>query len=106
MNERLRVRFAPSPTGHLHVGGARTALYNWLFARHHGGVFLLRIEDTDVDRSTEEAVEGIGGSLEWLRVGLGGAPPEGRPVLSMRLPPRGARGAPQSGPRGGALPSL
>ena len=47
----IRVRFAPSPTGYLHVGGARTALYNWLFARRHGGVFVLRIEDTDLDRS-------------------------------------------------------
>ena len=47
-----RVRFAPSPTGYLHVGGARTALFNWLYARHHGGVFVLRIEDTDVERST------------------------------------------------------
>ena len=46
----VRVRFAPSPTGYLHVGGARTALFNWLFARHHGGVFILRIEDTDVER--------------------------------------------------------
>ena len=66
MNEQVRVRFAPSPTGHLHVGGARTALYNWLFARHHGGTFLLRIEDTDVERSTEESVEAIVESLRWL----------------------------------------
>ena len=50
----VRVRFAPSPTGHLHVGGARTALFNWLFARHHGGTFILRIEDTDRSRSTDE----------------------------------------------------
>ncbi len=62
----IRVRFAPSPTGYLHVGGARTALYNWLFARHHGGVFILRIEDTDVDRSKPELVKGILESLEWL----------------------------------------
>ncbi|MEE9171310.1 MAG: glutamate--tRNA ligase [candidate division NC10 bacterium] len=66
MSERVRVRFAPSPTGHLHVGGARTALYNWLFARHHGGTFILRIEDTDVERSTEESVEAILESLRWL----------------------------------------
>jgi len=66
MSERVRVRFAPSPTGHLHVGGARTALYNWLFARHHGGTFLLRIEDTDADRSTEASVEGILEGLQWL----------------------------------------
>jgi glutamyl-tRNA synthetase len=62
----IRVRFAPSPTGYLHVGGARTALYNWLFARHHGGVFILRIEDTDVDRSKPELVTAILRSLEWL----------------------------------------
>ena len=62
----IRVRFAPSPTGYLHVGGARTALFNWLFARRHGGVFLLRIEDTDVERSSQEMVEGILESLRWL----------------------------------------
>ena len=66
MAESVRVRFAPSPTGHLHVGGARTALFNWLFARHHGGVFLLRIEDTDRDRSTEEAIQQILGAMTWL----------------------------------------
>jgi glutamyl-tRNA synthetase len=62
----VRVRFAPSPTGYLHVGGARTALYNWLFARHHGGVFLLRIEDTDADRSKPELTTAILESMEWL----------------------------------------
>lgn len=62
----VRVRFAPSPTGTLHVGGARTALYNWLFARHHGGTFILRIEDTDVERSTEESVQAILEGLAWL----------------------------------------
>lgn len=62
----VRVRFAPSPTGELHVGGARTALYNWLFARHHGGRFILRIEDTDRSRSTDEAIETIISSLNWL----------------------------------------
>ena len=61
-----RVRFAPSPTGYLHVGGARTALFNWLFARRHGGVFVLRIEDTDVERSSAEMVEGILDGLRWL----------------------------------------
>jgi glutamyl-tRNA synthetase len=64
----VRVRFAPAPTGYLHVGGARTALYNWLFARHHGGSFVLRIEDTDRDRSTDESVEGIQEVLRWLGV--------------------------------------
>jgi glutamyl-tRNA synthetase len=62
----VRVRFAPAPTGFLHVGGARTALFNWLFARHHGGTLVLRIEDTDLERSREEWVEGIGVTLRWL----------------------------------------
>ncbi len=62
----IRVRFAPSPTGYLHVGGARTALYNWLFARHHGGAFILRIEDTDADRSKPELSQAILESLKWL----------------------------------------
>src|ERR1700693_6625002 len=61
-----RVRFAPSPTGYLHVGGARTALFNWLFARHHGGTLVLRIEDTDLERSTSEMVEGILAGMRWL----------------------------------------
>jgi glutamyl-tRNA synthetase len=61
-----RVRFAPSPTGYLHVGGARTALFNWLFARRYGGVFVLRIEDTDAERSSMEMVEGILDGLRWL----------------------------------------
>jgi glutamyl-tRNA synthetase len=64
--ESVRVRFAPSPTGHLHVGGARTALFNWLFARHQAGVFLLRIEDTDRDRSTDEAIHQILDAMTWL----------------------------------------
>ena len=59
-------RFAPSPTGFLHIGGARTALFNYLFARHHGGQYLLRIEDTDKERSTDEAVAAIFEGLEWL----------------------------------------
>src|SRR4051812_8693319 len=61
-----RVRFAPSPTGYLHIGGARTALFNWLLARRHGGIFVLRIEDTDVERSSPEMVEGILDGLRWL----------------------------------------
>ncbi len=63
-----RVRFAPSPTGYLHVGGARTALFNWLFARRHGGVLVLRIEDTDVERSSDEMVTGILDGLRWLGI--------------------------------------
>jgi len=62
------VRFAPSPTGFLHIGGARTALFNWLFAKHHGGSFLLRIEDTDRQRSTKEAVDAIIDGLKWLEL--------------------------------------
>jgi glutamyl-tRNA synthetase len=62
----LRLRFAPSPTGYLHVGGARTALYNWLLARRSGGAFILRIEDTDISRSTEEAIEAIIEDMRWL----------------------------------------
>jgi glutamyl-tRNA synthetase len=61
-----RVRFAPSPTGYLHVGGARTALFNWLFARHFGGTFILRIEDTDFERSSEDMVEGILEGMRWI----------------------------------------
>jgi len=64
----VRVRFAPSPTGYLHIGGARTALYNWLFAKANKGVFILRIEDTDRTRSTEEAVKAILDGLEWLGI--------------------------------------
>jgi len=63
-----RVRFAPSPTGYLHVGGARTALFNWLFARHSKGTLILRIEDTDLERSSEEMVKGILEGLEWLGI--------------------------------------
>ena len=61
-----RVRFAPSPTGYLHVGGARTALFNWLFARHFGGTFILRIEDTDFERSSEAMVDGILEGMRWI----------------------------------------
>jgi glutamyl-tRNA synthetase len=64
----VRLRFAPSPTGYLHVGGARTALFNWLYARHHGGTLVLRIEDTDLERSTPEMVEGILVGLRWLGI--------------------------------------
>ena len=61
-----RLRFAPSPTGYLHVGGARTALFNWLYAKKYGGQFLLRVEDTDKARSTEESTRAIFEGLEWL----------------------------------------
>jgi glutamyl-tRNA synthetase len=68
----VRVRFAPSPTGYLHIGGARTALFNWLFARHEGGEFLLRIENTDVGREVAEATDQIQGTLSWLGLGWDG----------------------------------
>src|SRR4051812_2720382 len=76
---QMRVRFAPSPTGALHIGGARTALYNWLIARRHGGEFLLRIEDTDRERSTPENVEQIFDALRWL-----GLDHDGEPVFQSR----------------------
>jgi glutamyl-tRNA synthetase len=74
-----RVRFAPSPTGYLHVGGARTALFNWLYARRHGGVFVLRIEDTDVERSSTDMVEGILDGLRWLGLDWDEGPKIGGP---------------------------
>jgi glutamyl-tRNA synthetase len=74
-----RVRFAPSPTGYLHVGGARTALFNWLFARSTGGAFVLRIEDTDVERSSDEMVEGILDGLRWLGLDWDEGPKIGGP---------------------------
>jgi glutamyl-tRNA synthetase len=68
MDKQVRVRFAPSPTGYLHIGGARTALFNWLFARHNGGKFILRIEDTDKERSTDESIKAILDSMKWLEL--------------------------------------
>ena len=68
LGPKPRVRFAPSPTGYLHVGGARTALFNWLFARHEGGALLLRIEDTDLERNRPELVDGILAGLKWLGI--------------------------------------
>ena len=67
-NVKVRTRFAPSPTGYLHVGGARTALYSWLFAKHNNGEFVLRIEDTDLERSTPEATAAIIEGMEWLNL--------------------------------------
>ncbi|MDP2144376.1 MAG: glutamate--tRNA ligase [Gallionella sp.] len=64
----VRTRFAPSPTGYLHIGGARTALFSWAYARKHGGTFILRIEDTDVERSTPEAVQAILDGMDWLKL--------------------------------------
>jgi glutamyl-tRNA synthetase len=75
----VRVRFAPSPTGYLHVGGARTALFNWLYARRHGGVFVLRIEDTDAERSSDDMVRAILTSLRWMGVDWDEGPEVGGP---------------------------
>ncbi|RTL71159.1 MAG: glutamate--tRNA ligase [Hyphomicrobiales bacterium] len=74
MTKTVVTRFAPSPTGYLHIGGARTALFNWLYARHTGGKFLLRIEDTDRERSTESAIQAILDGLKWLELDWDGEP--------------------------------
>ena len=75
----VRTRFAPSPTGFLHLGGARTALFSWAFARHYGGTFILRIEDTDLERSTPEAVQAILDGMAWL-----GLTPDEGPFYQMQ----------------------
>ena len=80
----VRVRFAPSPTGHLHVGGARTAIFNWLFARHHGGRFILRIEDTDIERSTRESEQMVLDDLRWLGLHWDEGPDAGGPHAPYR----------------------
>jgi glutamyl-tRNA synthetase len=80
----VRVRFAPSPTGHLHVGGARTAIFNWLYARHHGGTFILRVEDTDVERSTRESEEMVLADLRWLGLPWEEGPDVGGPHAPYR----------------------
>ncbi len=64
----VKTRFAPSPTGYLHIGGARTALFSWLYARKSGGTFVLRIEDTDLERSTQESVDAIFAGMDWLEL--------------------------------------
>ncbi|MGA7617070.1 MAG: glutamate--tRNA ligase [Thermoanaerobaculia bacterium] len=79
MSENVRVRFAPSPTGHLHVGGARTAIFNWLFASHHGGTLVLRVEDTDQARSTVESEQMVLDDLRWLGVEWNEGPDVGGP---------------------------
>ena len=68
MTEQMRVRFAPSPTGPFHIGGARSALFNWLLAKKNNGKFILRIENTDLDRSTIESEENIKDALKWLGI--------------------------------------
>ena len=75
----VRTRFAPSPTGYLHIGGVRTALFNWLFARKHGGTFILRIDDTDAGRNVEEALAPILSGLRWLGIDWDEGPEVGGP---------------------------
>ena len=105
MASPVRTRFAPSPTGLLHVGGVRTALFSWLYARHHGGRFVLRIEDTDETREHPEAIEQIQRSLRWVGLewdegpGVGG---DHAPYVQSErraAPPRGRREVPRRGPR-------
>ena len=80
----VRVRFAPSPTGYLHIGGARTALFNWLFARKMGGKLILRIEDTDIERLKEDSVSQILTSLKWLGINWDEGPePAANTVLTI-----------------------
>src|SRR6266404_6901228 len=79
MTDSVVTRFAPSPTGFLHIGGARTALFNWLYARHTGGTFVLRIEDTDAARNSQEAVEVILNGLRWLGLDWDEGPVSGDP---------------------------
>ena len=86
----VRVRFAPSPTGHLHVGGARTAIFNWLFARHHGGAFIIRVEDTDQARSTRESEQMVLDDLRWLGLDWDEGPDTGGPHAPYRQSERRA----------------
>ncbi|MAZ64701.1 MAG: glutamate--tRNA ligase, partial [Dehalococcoidia bacterium] len=89
MAENVRVRYAPSPTGEPHIGNVRTALFNWLFARHHGGKFIVRVDDTDQERLVPGAVDAVLDSLEWLNIDWDEGPRVGGPyapyVQSERL---------------------
>ena len=76
---KVRTRFAPSPTGYLHIGGVRTALFNWLFARHHGGQFILRIDDTDHERNVATALQPILDGFRWLGIDWDEGPDVGGP---------------------------
>ena len=119
----IRTRFAPSPTGMLHIGGVRTALFSWLYARRHGGTFILRIEDTDRERSTDEATQVILDGMEWLGLSADegpfyqtrrmdryrevlGAVPAGRPCVSLLLHQGRAGGDAQHAARGQAEAAL
>src|SRR4029079_18317594 len=87
----MRLRFAPSPTGHLHVGNARTALFNWLLARGQKGTFVLRIEDTDTERSTRASENGIIADLRWLGLDWDEGPDTGGPFAPYRQSERAER---------------
>src|ERR1041385_7206856 len=91
MISEVRVRFAPSPTGYLHIGGARTALFNWLFVHHHGGKLVLRIEDTDTKRNTEEAAAAIYDGLKWLGLNWDEGPHVGRDLRALSEEAAGCR---------------
>src|ERR671919_3147246 len=84
MDPAIRVRFAPSPTGYLHIGGARTALFNWLFARHHGGKFILRIADTDAKRATQANYDAVIEDFRWLGLDWDEGPEVGGPHAPYR----------------------
>ena len=83
-NDKVRVRFAPSPTGHIHLGNVRTALFNWLFARKHGGTFILRIEDTDLERSEARYETQLIEDLKWLGLDWDEGPDVGGPYPPYR----------------------
>src|SRR2546422_7922986 len=87
---KVRVRFAPSPTGYVHVGNARTALFNWLFARRHGGAYVLRIEDTDVERSEARYEDQLRADLKWLGLDWDEGPDKGGPFGPYRQSERTA----------------
>ena len=89
-DKKVRVRMAPSPTGSPHVGLARTALFNWAFARHHGGTFVFRIEDTDAARNTEESYEGLIEVMQWLGLDWDEGPLKGGPFGPYRQSERSA----------------
>lgn len=93
--EEVRVRFAPSPTGYLHIGGARTALFNWLFAKKHNGKLVLRIEDTDTERLKADSVSQILTSLKWLGLNWDRRPGGWRAQLAPTTNPNAERYIPQ-----------
>ena len=93
--EQVRVRFPPSPTGNLHVGNVRSALFNWVFARHYGGTFVLRVEDTDVGRNLPESYQVLYDSLTWLGLTWDEGPGVGGPYAPMSSP-SAARSTPTS----------